>query len=96
MLSSSANLKMHTIAKIATALGCTIEPIKLEPAGKPSYISINEEDGISVNASTTIPRVYYAMISLDTNEAVLDEPTFAQTINNKPNTKLSAKQRIAA
>lgn len=38
MLSNSSNLKMHTIAKIATALGCTIEPIKLEPAGKPSYI----------------------------------------------------------
>ena len=96
MLSNSSNLKMHTIAKIATALGCTIEPIKLKPVGKPNYISINEEDGVSVNASMTIPRVYYAMISLDTNEAVLDEPTFTQTINNKPSTKLSAKQRIAA
>ena len=60
---------MHTIAKIATTLGCTIEPIKLEPAGKPSCISINEEDGISINASITIPRVYYAMISLDANGA---------------------------
>ena len=58
---------MRMIAKIATALGCTIEPIKLEPAEKPSYISINEEDGISVNSSITIPKVCHAMISLDTN-----------------------------
>lgn len=38
MLSNSSNLKMHTIAKIAAALGCTIEPIKLKPVGKPNYI----------------------------------------------------------